>query len=223
MTAIVGVVPNFSEGRRRDVIDAIVDALDVEGARVVFAEADPDHHRLDTTVLGRRRRRAALGHRRGRRGGGRIDMFKHRGGHPGWARRTSSRSCGREVAWRSAWTSPARSDASWRRRLPARVPLRRGRARARAALAGRRAEGRVRGAAGGGRRRRPPPGLRPARDRPGGRDGGGRAEAAGRVQHLPVRRRRGGGEGDRSRRSASPRADFRPSGRSASRSRSEDA
>ena len=50
--AIVGVVPNFSEGRDRDVIDAIVGALHVPGARVVYAEADPDHHRLDTTVLG---------------------------------------------------------------------------------------------------------------------------------------------------------------------------
>ena len=44
-----------SPGTVRDVvkqIDAIVDALDVDGARVVFAEADADHHRLDTTVLG---------------------------------------------------------------------------------------------------------------------------------------------------------------------------
>ncbi len=49
---LYGVVPNFSEGRRADVIDAIVDALHVPGARVVYAEADPDHNRLDTTVLG---------------------------------------------------------------------------------------------------------------------------------------------------------------------------
>ena len=33
-------------------IDAIVAALRVPGARVVYAEADPDHNRLDTTVLG---------------------------------------------------------------------------------------------------------------------------------------------------------------------------
>ena len=82
MDAIVGVVSNFSEGRRRDVIDAIVDALAVDGARVVFAEADPDHHRLDTTVLGSADavRRAAIA------GAAvaieRIDMFEHRGGHP---------------------------------------------------------------------------------------------------------------------------------------------
>jgi len=82
MSTIVGVVPNFSEGRRRDVIDAIVEALDVEGARVVFAEADPDHHRLDTTVLGDAdavRRSAIAGVAVAVE---RIDMFEHRGGHP---------------------------------------------------------------------------------------------------------------------------------------------
>ena len=82
MSEVVGVVPNFSEGRRRDVIDAIVHALDVEGARVVFAEADPDHHRLDTTVLGDAdavRRSALAGAAVAAQ---RIDMFEHRGGHP---------------------------------------------------------------------------------------------------------------------------------------------
>jgi glutamate formiminotransferase len=82
MSEVVGVVPNFSEGRRRDVIDAIVHALDVEGARVVFAEADPDHHRLDTTVLGdadAARRSALAGVATAVE---RIDMFDHRGGHP---------------------------------------------------------------------------------------------------------------------------------------------
>lgn len=82
MTAVVGVVPNFSEGRRADVVETIVAALDVEGARVVFAEADPDHNRLDATVLGDGEavRRSALA------GAAvaidRIDMFEHRGGHP---------------------------------------------------------------------------------------------------------------------------------------------
>jgi glutamate formiminotransferase len=82
VSAVVGVVPNFSEGRRRDVIDAIVAALHVEGARVVFAEADPDHHRLDTTVLGDAdavRRSAIAGTAVAV---DRIDMFEHRGGHP---------------------------------------------------------------------------------------------------------------------------------------------
>lgn len=82
MAAIVGVVPNFSEGRRGDVIEAIVGALKVEAARVVFAEADADHNRLDATVLGDPDavRRSALA------GAAvaveRIDMFEHSGGHP---------------------------------------------------------------------------------------------------------------------------------------------
>lgn len=82
MAQIVGVVPNFSEGRRADVVDAIVEALRVEGARVVFAEADPDHHRLDATVLGDPdavRRSALAGAAAAVE---RIDMFEHRGGHP---------------------------------------------------------------------------------------------------------------------------------------------
>ncbi|HEV8565071.1 MAG TPA: glutamate formimidoyltransferase [Actinomycetota bacterium] len=79
---IVGVVPNFSEGRRADVIRAIEDALRVPGARVVYAEADPDHNRLDTTVLGSADavRGSALA------GAAKavelIDMTRHAGGHP---------------------------------------------------------------------------------------------------------------------------------------------
>ena len=80
--AIVGVVPNFSEGRDRAVIDAIVAALHVPGARVVYAEADPDHHRLDTTVLGD----ADAVYRSAMAGAARavelIDMSSHGGGHP---------------------------------------------------------------------------------------------------------------------------------------------
>ncbi len=79
---LIGVVPNFSEGRRAGVIDAIVEALHVPGARVVYAEADPDHNRLDTTVLG-----DADAVRRSAMGGASqavelIDMFEHFGGHP---------------------------------------------------------------------------------------------------------------------------------------------
>ncbi len=79
---LYGVVPNFSEGRRADVIEAIVDALHVPGARVVYAEADPDHNRLDTTVLG-----GADAVRASALAGAAvavelIDMREHEGGHP---------------------------------------------------------------------------------------------------------------------------------------------
>jgi glutamate formiminotransferase len=79
---LLGVVPNFSEGRRTDVIEEIVAALAVDGARVVFAEADPDHHRLDTTVLGDAAavRRSALA--AATVAVERIDLTRHHGGHP---------------------------------------------------------------------------------------------------------------------------------------------
>jgi glutamate formiminotransferase len=79
---LLGVVPNFSEARRSDVIDAIVAALHVPGARVVYAEADPDHNRLDTTVLGDAdavRRSAMAGAAKAVE---LIDMTRHTGGHP---------------------------------------------------------------------------------------------------------------------------------------------
>ncbi len=79
---LVGVVPNFSEGRRADVIDAIVDALAVPGARVVFAEADADHNRLDTTVLGSIEGVSASAMAGASTALGSIDMFAHTGGHP---------------------------------------------------------------------------------------------------------------------------------------------
>jgi glutamate formiminotransferase len=80
--ALVAVVPNFSEGRRPDVIEAIVAALEVPGARLVYRQSDPDHNRLDTTVLGDAdavRRSAMAG---ARVAIDRIDMTEHRGSHP---------------------------------------------------------------------------------------------------------------------------------------------
>jgi glutamate formiminotransferase / formiminotetrahydrofolate cyclodeaminase len=80
--ALVAVVPNFSEGRDRGVIDAICHALEVPGARLVYRQADPDHNRLDCTVIGSPDavRRSALA------GAARavelIDMERHRGSHP---------------------------------------------------------------------------------------------------------------------------------------------
>lgn len=79
---LYGVVPNFSDGRRADVMDAICDALQVPGARLVYRQADADHNRLDTTVLGSRDgvRRAAIASTRVAIA--LIDMERHRGGHP---------------------------------------------------------------------------------------------------------------------------------------------
>jgi glutamate formiminotransferase len=81
--ALVVCVPNFSEGRRAEVMDAICEALaSVPGARLVYRQADAEHHRLDTTIVGTPDavRRAALA------GAAAavelIDMTEHAGGHP---------------------------------------------------------------------------------------------------------------------------------------------
>jgi len=79
---IFGVVPNFSEGRRVDVMDAICDALQVPGAHLVYRQADGDHNRLDTTVLGSRDGVHQAAVSAARVAAGLIDMEHHRGGHP---------------------------------------------------------------------------------------------------------------------------------------------
>jgi glutamate formiminotransferase len=79
---LFAVVPNFSEGRRADVIEAICRALDVPGARLVYRQSDPDHNRLDTTVLGEREAVAASALAGARVAVSQIDMTRHRGGHP---------------------------------------------------------------------------------------------------------------------------------------------
>jgi glutamate formiminotransferase len=81
--ALVVCVPNFSEGRRPDVIDAICDALSsVPGARLVYRQTDAEHNRLDTTIVGEPAavQRAALSS--AAKAVELIDMDTHRGGHP---------------------------------------------------------------------------------------------------------------------------------------------
>ena len=81
--ALVVCVPNFSEGRRTEVIEEICTALgSIDGARLVSRLADAEHHRLDTTIVGPPdavRRAAMAGARVAVE---RIDMNQHAGAHP---------------------------------------------------------------------------------------------------------------------------------------------
>jgi glutamate formiminotransferase len=80
---LVLCVPNFSEGRRPEVIDAICDALSsVDGARLVYRQADPEHHRLDTTVVGPPEAVRASALAGASKAIELIDMTRHAGGHP---------------------------------------------------------------------------------------------------------------------------------------------
>ena len=80
--SLVGIVPNFSEGRRPEVIEAIVRSLAVPGVVLLNRQSDPDHNRLDCTLVGSPeavRRSAIAGAAEAIR---LIDMTEHRGSHP---------------------------------------------------------------------------------------------------------------------------------------------
>jgi len=79
---LIEAVPNFSEGRRPEVIAAIVQAIQAPGVLLLDATSDPDHNRTVVTVAGQpaavmegafRAVQAAAAH---------IDMFVQRGAHP---------------------------------------------------------------------------------------------------------------------------------------------
>src|SRR5688572_3042030 len=76
-------VPNFSEGRRRPVCDAIAAAVEaVPGARVLDLELDPDHNRSVLTFVGEPRAVAEAAFAAAREAVVRIDLNGHEGRHP---------------------------------------------------------------------------------------------------------------------------------------------
>ena len=79
---LVEIVPNFSEGRREGVIAEIVGSLRVPGARVLYAEPDPDHNRLDCTLVGSAEAMRAAAMAGAAKAAELIDMDQHRGSHP---------------------------------------------------------------------------------------------------------------------------------------------
>ena len=79
---LVECVPNFSEGRDKAKVDAIVDAMKVPGVFLLDREMDADHNRCVITLVGEREaiQEAAI------RGVGKaaelIDLTQHQGAHP---------------------------------------------------------------------------------------------------------------------------------------------
>ena len=82
MSTLVECVPNFSEGRDKAKVDAIVEAMKVNGVYLLDREMDADHNRCVITLVGERDaiQEAAI------RGVGKaaelIDLTKHQGAHP---------------------------------------------------------------------------------------------------------------------------------------------
>src|SRR6058998_2323456 len=82
MSTLVECVPNFSEGRDRAKVDAIVEAMKLDGVYLLDREMDADHNRCVITLVGEREpiQEAAI------RGVGKaaelIDLNHHQGAHP---------------------------------------------------------------------------------------------------------------------------------------------
>ena len=79
---LVECVPNFSEGRRKEVIDAIVSELKNYNVKVLNIHSDADHNRTDVTFIGEPEevKKAALA--MSIKAVALIDMNKHKGEHP---------------------------------------------------------------------------------------------------------------------------------------------
>jgi glutamate formiminotransferase len=81
-STLVECVPNFSEGRDKAKVDAIVEAMKIPGVYLLDREMDSDHNRSVITLVGDREaiQEAAI------RGVGKaaelIDLTKHQGAHP---------------------------------------------------------------------------------------------------------------------------------------------
>ena len=83
MTPLIQCVPNFSEGRRPEVIHAIVDAVRaVPGVRLADWSADPDHHRMVVTFLGPPEPVRAAALAAADAAIATIDVSRHQGVHP---------------------------------------------------------------------------------------------------------------------------------------------
>lgn len=80
---LVECVPNFSEGRRPEVLDEIVGAMTaVEGARLLDREMDADHNRAVVTIVGEPEAVLEAAFRGIARASELIDLTKHEGEHP---------------------------------------------------------------------------------------------------------------------------------------------
>jgi len=83
MKRIIECVPNFSEGRRKEIIDQIAEALaSVEGARVLDVQSDADHNRSVVTMVGEPEAVEEAAFRGIERAARLIDMDQHQGEHP---------------------------------------------------------------------------------------------------------------------------------------------
>src|SRR2546427_5719582 len=82
MSTLVECVPNFSEGRDKAKVDAIVGAMKVDGVYVLDREMDADHNRSVITLVGAREPIQEAGIRGVGKAAELIDLNRHQGAHP---------------------------------------------------------------------------------------------------------------------------------------------
>ncbi|MBI4416418.1 MAG: glutamate formimidoyltransferase [Euryarchaeota archaeon] len=83
MERIVECVPNFSEGRRKDIVDAIAnEARAVRGVRLLDVEMDANHNRCVISFVGEPEAAKEAAFRMAKKAVGLIDLNVHRGEHP---------------------------------------------------------------------------------------------------------------------------------------------
>lgn len=83
MARVVECVPNFSEGRRREVVDAIVESMTaVEGVKLLDREMDADHNRCVITIAGEPEPVEEAAFRGASKAVELIDLRRHKGEHP---------------------------------------------------------------------------------------------------------------------------------------------
>ena len=82
MPALVECVPNFSEGRDKAKVDAIVEAMKMHGVYLLDREMDADHNRCVITLVGDREQLEEAAIRGVGKAAELIDLTKHTGAHP---------------------------------------------------------------------------------------------------------------------------------------------
>ncbi|MGZ4814579.1 MAG: glutamate formimidoyltransferase [Terriglobales bacterium] len=80
--ALIECVPNFSEGRDKAKVDAIIEAMKVAGVYLLDREMDSDHNRCVITLVGDREAIAEAAIRGVGKASELIDLTKHQGAHP---------------------------------------------------------------------------------------------------------------------------------------------
>src|SRR5579884_4037578 len=82
MQTLVECVPNFSEGRDKSKVDAIIEAMKIDGVYLLDREMDADHNRCVITLVGDREAIAEAAIRGVGKASELIDLTKHSGAHP---------------------------------------------------------------------------------------------------------------------------------------------